>query len=141
MSLALAGLGLSLPLRKRRAVAVGLVVFVALNVAYLVAGPLSVPGFVSRSICAVFVFTVATFMRSGGSRRSRRGLPSCGRRTFMLGSQRSLAGDKAAGPWILAVTPIGAYTRAAMAGLGLSALVRICPAAALRLVAMSRWWR
>jgi hypothetical protein len=62
--LALAGLGLRVPLRKEPSLACGLVVVVALNVAYLLASPVSVPGFASLSIGAAFVFAVGVFMWS-----------------------------------------------------------------------------
>jgi threonine/homoserine/homoserine lactone efflux protein len=43
--------------------------------------------------------------------------------SFTLATQRSLAGDRAAGPWVIAGTATGIYTHAALAGLGLSVLV------------------
>jgi threonine/homoserine/homoserine lactone efflux protein len=43
--------------------------------------------------------------------------------SFTLATQRSLAGDKAAGRWVIAGTATGIYTHATLAGLGLSALV------------------
>ena len=43
--------------------------------------------------------------------------------SFTLATQHSLAGDKAAGPWVIAGTATGIYTHATLAGLGLFALV------------------
>jgi signal transduction histidine kinase len=62
--LALAGLGMRLPPRSASALAAGLVVFAALNVAYLLAAHPSVSGLVSQDIGATFVFAVGAFARS-----------------------------------------------------------------------------
>jgi signal transduction histidine kinase len=60
--LALAGLGMRLP--PLLAVSAGLIVFAALNVAYLLAIQPSVSGLVSQDIGAAFVFAVGAFTRS-----------------------------------------------------------------------------